>query len=187
MSFTTNIWRNRHELAAYPRYFRFIHILWFSLGMDTQALWGLFICLLSQVATTLVLLCLLGLQFFTASLCPKKCVCMCVCFLHDIQRVDWPTCPLYTYSVYIHICTWHRYMPDMRMTSIQSSNNVSLSSQTLSINATGPSVSLLASLTAKPHSSSSCHFLHLLHWRGYALLQWGIYLAPLWWNITQRH
>ena len=47
--------------------------------------------------------------------------------------------------------------------------------------------SLQAALAAKPHSSSSCHFLHLLHWRGFTWLYWGIYLAFLWWNITQRH
>lgn len=31
-------------------------------------------------------------------------------------------------------------------------------------------VSIWASLAAKPHSSSCCHFLHLLHWRGVSWL-----------------
>lgn len=49
------------------------------------------------------------------------------------------------------------------------------------------SFSLWLSVAAKPHSSGSCHFLHLLHWRGFTCLYRGIYLAFLWWNITQRH
>lgn len=36
---------------------------------------------------------------------------------------------------------------------------------------------LLLSLSAKPHSSCSCHPFHLLYWRGSTSLFWGIYLT----------